>query len=122
MIVADTSVWAEHLRDGHPELASQLDSGMILTHPFVIGELALGHLRQRRVVLKALLNLPQATAATDEEALHFIDSNTLFGRGIGYIDVHLLAAVRLTPGTRLWTHDKRLRAVATDLGLAFIAH
>ncbi len=95
---------------------------MILTHPFVIGELALGHLRQRRVVLKALLNLPQATAATDEEALHFIDSNTLFGRGIGYIDVHLLAAVRLTPGTRLWTHDKRLRAVATDLGLAFIAH
>jgi len=95
---------------------------MILTHPFVIGELALGHLRQRRVVLKALLNLPEATAATDEEALHFIDSNTLFGHGIGYIDVHLLAAVRLTPGTRLWTHDKRLRAVATDLGLAFIAH
>jgi predicted nucleic acid-binding protein len=89
---------------------------MIFTHPFAIGEIALGDLRQRRVVLKALLKLPQATVATDAEALHFIDSNALFGRGIGYVDLHLLAAVRLTPGARLWTHDKRLNAVAEDLG------
>jgi len=95
---------------------------MIFTHPFVIGEIALGNLRQRRVVLKALLQLPQATVATDDEALHFIDSNALFGRGIGYVDVHLLAAVRLTPGTRLWTNDKRLHAVAAVLGLARAAH
>jgi predicted nucleic acid-binding protein len=94
---------------------------MILLHPFVIGELALGHLCLRRIVLKALLDLPQATVATDEEALHFIDSNGLFGRGIGYVDAHLLAAIRLTPGSSLWTNDKRLQAVAADLGLAVSA-
>jgi predicted nucleic acid-binding protein len=92
---------------------------MILIHPYVIGELALGHLRQRRVVLQALSKLPQAIVATDEETLHFIDSHALFGSGIGYIDAHLLAAVRLSPTSRLWTNDKRLHTVAADMGLVF---
>lgn len=119
MIVADTSVWVEHLRNGDPDLANHLEQGMILIHPYVIGELALGHLRQRRVVLQALSKLPQAIVATDEETLHFIDSHALFGSGIGYIDAHLLAAVRLSPTSRLWTNDKRLHTVAADMGLVF---
>ncbi len=107
MIVADTSVWIEHLRSGRTERANRLLSGKIWTHPFVIGEIALGQLHQHRVVLQALRRLAQSFVATDEEALHFIDSNALFGVGIGYVDVHLLAALRLTPGARLWTNDKR---------------
>lgn len=118
MILVDTSVWVDHLRTTDEILASLLDAGMVLAHPYVIGELALGNLQQRRTVLTALSDLPQAIVATDREALHFIDSHTLHGRGIGYIDIHLLAAVRLTPGSTLWTRDKRLHAVATQLGLA----
>ena len=95
-----------------------LDAGMVLVHPFVIGELALGHLRQRTVVLAALSNLPQVNVATDREVLHFIEHNALSGRGIGYVDVHLLAAVRLTAGAMLWTNDRRLSVVAVQLDLA----
>jgi predicted nucleic acid-binding protein len=91
---------------------------MVLGHPFVIGELALGSLGQLQTVLTALSDLPQATVATDYEALHFIEHHALFGRGVGYIDIHLLAAVRLTAGAALWTRDKRLHAVASQLGLA----
>lgn len=92
---------------------------MVLTHPFVVGELALGNLRQRDVVMNALSGLPGSSVATDAEVLHFIDRYALFGRGIGYVDVHLLAGVRLTGGTTLWTNDKRLHRIAADLGLAF---
>ena len=88
-----------------------------MTHRFVIGELALGNLQNRNIVLSALQNLPQVTAASDEEALHFIENNALFSTGIGYIDAHLLAAVRLSPGTLLWTRDKRLLAESARLGL-----
>jgi predicted nucleic acid-binding protein len=119
VILVDTSVWVEHLRKGDNGLAGLLDAGRVLTHPFVIGELALGDLRQRAMVLSALSDLPQATMAADAEVLHFIDQNALFGRGVGYIDAHLLAALRLTPGARLWTNDKSLRSVAADLDLAF---
>ena len=87
-------------------------------HPFVIGELALGNLRQREIVLDALSDLPHASIATDSELLHFIDRHTLFGRGIGYVDAHLLAAVQLTAGAALWTTDKRLHGVAVEMGLA----
>lgn len=118
MILIDTSIWVEHLRSGSKPLASLLDAGMVLAHPYVIGELALGHLRQRAVILAALSDLPQANIATDAEVLHFIERNALPGRGIGYIDAHLLAAVRLTPGAALWTHDRRLREVAAQLALA----
>ena len=117
MILVDTSVWIDHLRRHNKTLAKLLQAGMVLTHPFVIGELALGDLRQREVVLTALSDLPRASVATEPEVLHFIDQYALFGRGVGYVDVHLLAAVRLTPGVELWTNDKRLQKVAVQLGM-----
>jgi len=118
VILVDTSVWIDHLRRHNRVLAKLLHAGMVLTHPFVIGELALGNLRQRKVVLDALADLPRANVATEPEVLHFIDQNALFGRGVGYVDAHLLAAVRLTPGAELWTNDKRLQKVAVQLALA----
>ena len=119
MILVDTSVWVDHLRTGDDGLAELLDGGMVLTHPFVVGELALGSLRQREIVMDALSGLPSATVATDAEVLHFIDHHAVFGRGIGYVDVHLLAGARLTGGVQLWTNDNRLRSVALELSLAF---
>lgn len=98
-------------------LAGLLTSGRVLTHPFVIGEIALGHIRQRNVILSALSDLPHADVATETEVLMFIERHALFGRGIGYADVHLLAATRMTAGARLWTKDKRLHQVAKELGL-----
>jgi predicted nucleic acid-binding protein len=123
MILVDTSVWIDHLRHGDAELIKQLNAGLVLTHPFVIGELALGSLQNRDVVLGTLQNLPQVTVASDAEVLHFIESHTLFGTGIGYIDAHLLAAARLTPGTLIWTRDKRLLSESVRLGLCVnLAH
>lgn len=118
MILVDTSVWIDHLRRGDTPLATLLDAGRVLSHPFVVGELALGGLRQRDIVLGALRDLPQASVATGMEVMDFIGRHALYGLGIGYVDAHLLAAVRLTPGTSLWTRDKRLLAAAEQLGLA----
>jgi predicted nucleic acid-binding protein len=118
VILVDTSVWVDHLRTGDKMLADVLEAGQVLAHPFVIGELALGSLRQRDLVLATLQDLPQAGVATDEEVLHFIRRHALFGSGIGYVDAHLLAAVRLTAAAVLWTRDQRLLAVAQQLGLA----
>ncbi len=87
-------------------------------HPFVIGELALGQLRRRSVVLEALQGMHQAMVAQDDEVMRLIDQHALFGIGIGYVDAHLLTAVRLTPDTQLWTRDKRLLAAAARLSLA----
>jgi len=118
MILVDTSVWVDHLQRGNAALAERLTQGQVLGHPFVLGELALGSLSQRASILQALQNLPAATMATDAEVLGFITAHRLHGIGIGYVDVHLLAAAKLTPGTRLWTLDKRLQAAAAPLGLA----
>jgi len=118
VILVDTSVWVDHLRTGDRVLGQLLDSGGVLGHRFVTGELALGNLRERDLVLNALRELPQATVASDDEVLHFIDRQALFGLGIGYVDAHLLAAVLLTLGAKLWTRDRRLQAAATQLGLA----
>jgi predicted nucleic acid-binding protein len=118
VILVDTSVWVDHLRTSDGRLAGLLDAGMILVHPFVIGELALSNMGRRETVLSALSDLPRAIVATDAEVMHFIDHHTLFGRGVGYIDIHLLAGVRLTAGAQLWTRDKRLHGVAVQLGLA----
>lgn len=117
MILVDTSVWIEHLRHADSTLANLLNTGQVLTHPYAIGELALGNLRQRDVILDTLNNMPSTKIATDEEVLAFIYLNKLYGVGIGYIDAHLLTSVRLTPNTLLWTQDKRLRAAAEQLGL-----
>lgn len=120
MILVDTSVWVGHLRDRNERLSSLLGSGEVLGHPFVIGELALGNIRQREAVLRAYRRLPPVTVAADAEVLLFIDRQVLFGCGIGYVDAHLLAAAQLTPGAKLWTHDRRLHALAARLDLAAI--
>jgi predicted nucleic acid-binding protein len=119
VILVDTSVWIGHLRTSNPVLVRFLDGGLVVSHPFVIGELALGNIRQREVVLDALQALPRAVVAADEEVLHFITRQALAGRGIGYVDVHLLASARLTAGTLLWTDDTRLHAIAAELAVAF---
>ncbi|MEO5336568.1 MAG: PIN domain-containing protein [Magnetospirillum sp. WYHS-4] len=118
MILVDTSVWVDHLRAGDAGLATLLGRGEVLTHPFVIGEIALGGLRHRHQVLDALGNLPQVCVATDREALHFIDRHKIHGLGVGYVDVHLLAAVKLTAEAALWTRDRNLLRVAARLDLA----
>ena len=121
MILVDTSVWFDHLRLGNAGLARLLDGGEAMSHPFIVGELALGNLRRRGEILGAMRELPHVHIATDPEVLHFIDESALFGDGIGYIGAHLLASLRLTPGTRLWTKDRRLHAVAEQLDLAMPA-
>jgi hypothetical protein len=117
VILTDTSVWVEHLRHGLPRLATLLQGGEVLIHPWVIGELACGNLRNRSQVLELLQGLPAATVARDAEVLLLIEREQLMGRSISYIDVHLLAAARLSH-CRLWTQDRRLAAVAQEQGLA----
>ncbi len=119
MILVDTSVWVDHLRKGAPALAAALEQGSVLMHPFVLGELACGNLRNRREVLRLLGDLPGVPIATDTEVLDFIERRALMGRGMGYIDVHLLASVALAGTAQLWTRDKRLAAVAVNLKLAY---
>lgn len=118
MILVDSSVWIAHLRVSDERLAALLQQDEVLSHPFVIGELALGNLRKRGVVLRNLVELPQATMAEDREVLQLINERSLFGHGIGYVDAHLLAAVQLTLDAGLWTYDRRLQEVAAELGLA----
>lgn len=111
MILVDTSVWVDHLRRGVPRLAALLQESAVMIHPWVIGELACSNLRNRRQVLDLLQGLPAATVARDSEVLMMIEQQQLMGRGIGYIDAHLLAAARLS-GCPLWTHDRLLAAIA----------
>ena len=115
-MLVDTSVWIDHLRRGNAALASQLSAGEVWCHPFVVGELACGQLEDRSAVLSLLSALPQAPLARHEEVLVFVDANGLAGKGIGWIDAHLLAAARLA-GVGLWTLDRPLVAVAGQLGL-----
>ena len=117
MILVDTSVWVDHLRSGVPLLANLLQEGEVLIHPWVIGEIACGNLRNRQQVLDLLLGLPTALVASDSEVLLLIERGNLMGRGIGYVDAHLLAAAKLS-GCGLWTQDRRLAAVAQEQGLA----
>ncbi|HUF92230.1 MAG TPA: type II toxin-antitoxin system VapC family toxin [Candidatus Limnocylindria bacterium] len=119
MILVDTSVWVDHLRSGNATLAHELEAGRVLAHPFVIGELACGNVQNRREVLDLLGRLPSVPMATHAEALGFLDRRALMGRGIGFIDVHLLASAALAAPTRLWTRDRRLAAVASALKLAY---
>lgn len=121
MILVDTSVWVDHFRFGEPGLITLLNREEVLTHPFVLGELACGNLRNRRETLHLLSRLPAALVATDGETLGFIERYKLTGRGIGYIDAHLLAATALGDTSRLWTHDKRLAAIAAEMDLGVAA-
>jgi predicted nucleic acid-binding protein len=117
MVLVDTSVWVEHLRSGTIGLGALLNDGDVVCHPFVIGELACGHLRNRAEIISLLEELPMAVQADDEEALRFIEDHKLMGKGLGYIDVHLLMSAMLTQ-TSLWTLDKRLHEVARKLRVA----
>lgn len=120
MILVDTSVWIDHLRRGEAELATALEREQVLMHPYVIGELACGNLKNRDEILALLQKLPRAKVASESEVLHFIERHRLMGRGIGYLDIHLLASAALSEA-RLWTKDRRLAAAANDLNLAFRA-
>ena len=117
MILADTSVWVDHIRRQNLELTDLLGDGKILTHAFVIGEVAMGNLPRRAIFLDSMHKLPRATAASDREAMSLMEQERLYGLGIGFVDLHLLASTRLTPGATLWTRDRRLRDIAKGLGL-----
>lgn len=118
MILVDTSIWIDHLRRGDAALVVMLQSNRVLTHPFVIGELACGNLSNREAVLALLGKLPRVVVAADEEVLEFIDRHRLMGRGLGYVDMHLLAAARLSPPVTLWTRDQRFAEVAAELSVS----
>ena len=111
MILIDTSVWVEHLRSGMSSLEALLADGDVICHPFIIGELACGNLRNRKEILALLRELPMALRAEDDEVIDFIEHHKLMGKGLGYIDIHLLMSARLTK-IPLWTLDKRLNDVA----------
>ena len=117
MILVDTSIWINHFRGAGP-LAEMLDKNVVQTHPFVIGELACGHLPNRPSTLQLLSELPSVRVAADQEALYFIEQHSLMARGAGYIDVHLLASAALS-ACKLFTRDKRLQSLADGLGLAY---
>jgi predicted nucleic acid-binding protein len=121
VIFVDTSAWIDHLRSGEPSLAAALEGGRVLMHPFVLGELACGNPENRGEVLRLLGYLPSAPTATDPEVLGLIERRALMGRGIGYIDVHLLASTALAGVGRLWARDRRLAAVDADLQLDLFA-
>ena len=120
MILIDTSVWVEHRRRGLHCCATLLQEGAVLIHPWVIGELACGNLRNRADVLELLQGLPAAIVASDSEVLLLIERAQLMGRGIGYVDAHLLASAKLSH-CLLWTQDRRLAALTQEQGLAFDA-
>ena len=118
MILVDTSVWVDHLRRGNAALAALLREEQVLGHPFVAGELACGRLRRRAEVLELLTRLPAAQLATHAEALAFLEARRLTGRGLGWVDVHLLASASLS-GQPLWTLDRSLAAAAAAIDLGW---
>jgi len=118
-ILVDTSIWIDHLRSSDDLLVTLLNNHRVLMHSMIKGELACGHLRHRLQILTLLKHLPRAAEATNDEAMTFIDNKQLMGRGIGFVDVHLLAATVLTPSARIWTRDNRLSVVAQSLEIAW---
>jgi hypothetical protein len=122
MILVDTAVWVDHLRHGDETLKLLLTQGQVFIHPLIIGELACGHLQNRKQLIDLWQSLPCSVEASHEEALLFIESHQLMGKGIGFVDLHLLASTQLTANTRLWTRDKRLVSIAESLGVAFSDH
>jgi len=117
LILADTSVWIDHLRSGSKELRRHLDHGQIVIHPFIIAELALGSLKDRTQTLALLDLLPKVRVARTSELRLMIEARRLYNLGIGLTDAHLIASVFIDAPTLLWTRDKRLRKVAEDLGV-----
>ncbi len=118
MVLVDTSVWVNHLRQGSPRLEKLLMDAEVICHPFIIGELACGDLKNRNEIISLLQSLPVTSTIEFDEFLFFIDRNQLMGKGIGFVDVHLLASAQLT-GVPLWTVDKRLKSAAEQLELVY---
>jgi len=118
MVLVDTSVWVAHLRDGDTGLKALLNEGHVVCHSFIVGELACGNLKNRSEILSLLYALPMATHAEHEEVIQFIENHSLMGKGLGYIDMHLLASAILSK-VPLWTLDKKLNQVSLKLGLAY---
>jgi len=118
VILADTSVWISHLRKGVSALQALLLEGEIVCHPFIIGELACGNIKNRTEFLALMQALPMLPVVTQGEFLHFVDSNKLMGTGIGFVDIHLLASSRLIQ-IPLWTEDTKLQATAKKLKLLY---
>ena len=118
MVLVDTSVWVEHLRSGNIGLENLLNEGHVVCHPFIVGELACGNLSNRAEILSLLQALPLADHAEHEEVMHFIENYSLMGKGLGYIDMHLIVSALLTE-VPIWTLDKKLRAVSSKLGLEY---
>ncbi len=118
MILVDTSIWINHFRKGNQALEQVLSNGAVMCHPFIIGELACGNLKNRDEILSLLNNLPEAKKATHQEILQFIVQKHLMGKGLGYIDIHLSASALLT-GALLWTEDKKLNEANDILGIRY---
>lgn len=118
LVLVDTSIWVSHLAKGSAELRALLERAEVLCHPFVVGELVCGNLTNRTEIISLLQELPQARVVEHDEVLRFIEARRLAGRGLGFIDAHLLASAVLTRAP-LWTADKRLREAATDLGVSY---
>ncbi|MDD5223846.1 MAG: type II toxin-antitoxin system VapC family toxin [bacterium] len=115
MVLVDTSVWVAHLREGNIGLEELLNEGRVACHPFIIGELACGNLKNRFLILSLLNSLPRAIVAEHEEVIQFIENKNLMGKGLGYVDTHLLASAVLT-GVPLWTRDRKLDEFSAKLG------
>lgn len=118
MVLVDTSVWVSHFRNGNARLQALLNEGLVVCHPFVIGELACGNLKNRAEILSLLQSLPSAETAEHDEILQFIERRQLMGKGLGLIDMHMLASAVLT-GTPLWTLDNKLNQVSANLKLGY---
>lgn len=116
-VLVDTSVWIDYLRAGDPRLSSLLSSNQVVIHPMIIGELACGHLKNRKSLMALWTRLNSLAPASHDEVLYYIQQHRLMGKGIGYIDAHLLAAVTLATEVKLWTNDKRLASLASSLTL-----
>ena len=119
MILVDSSVWIDHFRRPSAELAALLASRVVMIHPFVVGELACGHLTKRDEVFAALASLPSAPVLHHDEVLAFVERHRLMSRGIGWVDMHLLASVTVAGRVSLWSRDRRLMAAATERGVAY---
>lgn len=117
MILADTSIWVDYLRSANPEMEQRLADGRIVIHPFIVADIALGSLRNRRKVMNGMEALLEVRVAQLSEVRHMIEAHSLYSKGIGLTDVHLIASCLLTPGTQLWTRDSAMEKTARGLGI-----
>ncbi len=121
MVLVDTSVWVSHLRHGNSKLQKLLQEGRVASHPFIIGELACGNISNRTEIISLMQALPMLDAVEHEELLLFIEHNKMMRKGLGFVDVHLLAATMLA-GIPLWTQDKKLKKACSQLSIDFLTH